>query len=157
MPLVLPPTAPSITRFDGAYRWLSNFWPVTIEVPAWGLTFPSVEHAYQAAKCDDPSERVMFTVGTAGQAKRLGQRVAMRPDFPSQRVAIMDALLKRKFRAGTPLAHQLLATGEAQLVEGNTWGDTFWGVCNGKGMNQLGVLLMHRRAQLQALHPVGDR
>lgn len=32
--------------------------------------------------------------------------------------------------------------------EGNTWGDKFWGVCDGEGENHLGKLLMEVRAEL---------
>ena len=62
---------------------------------------------------------------------------------------VMRGLLARKFAPGTELAARLLATGDAQLVEGNTWGDRFWGVCRGQGRNQLGQLLMERRDQLR--------
>jgi predicted NAD-dependent protein-ADP-ribosyltransferase YbiA (DUF1768 family) len=42
----------------------------------------------------------------------------------------------------------LKATGDEELVEGNWWNDTFWGVCNGVGENNLGKLLMKIRAEL---------
>ena len=33
-------------------------------------------------------------------------------------------------------------------IEGNTWNDTFWGVCNGQGQNWLGKILMLVRSEL---------
>ena len=45
----------------------------------------------------------------------------------------------------------LLATGKATLVEGNSWGDTFWGVCRGKGKNMLGKILMRVRKRLATI------
>ena len=42
----------------------------------------------------------------------------------------------------------LLDTGGAVLIEGNTWNDTFWGACNGKGLNHLGRILMTLRHDL---------
>lgn len=44
----------------------------------------------------------------------------------------------------------LLNTGEAELIEGNTWGDKFWGAVWDKelgwvGQNWLGKLLMEER------------
>lgn len=60
----------------------------------------------------------------------------------------MRALLMVKFAPATELAERLLATGDAQLVEGNTWGDTFWGVCDGVGENHLGRLHMWIRSML---------
>lgn len=62
----------------------------------------------------------------------------------------MRILVEDKFRHyGMRVA--LVGTGDAMLVEGNTWGDKFWGVCRGEGENQLGKLLMERRAFLAAL------
>ena len=60
----------------------------------------------------------------------------------------MAALIAQKFDKGE-LALALKYTGDAELIEGNNWGDTFWGVCNGVGENHLGKLLMARRAQLR--------
>jgi len=61
----------------------------------------------------------------------------------------MHGLLQQKFKHGSPLADLLLKTGTQDLVEGNTWGDTFWGVCRGKGKNHLGRLLMLVRQELR--------
>ncbi len=55
-----------------------------------------------------------------------------------------------KFTRHFDLREKLLATGDRKLVEGNTWGDTFWGVCRGNGKNHLGKILMKIRAELQA-------
>ena len=62
----------------------------------------------------------------------------------------MRSLLAQKFRLGQPLGLRLIATGDAELVEGNTWGDRYWGVVDGVGENRLGELLMDRRAELRA-------
>lgn len=43
----------------------------------------------------------------------------------------------------------MLATGDAYLEEGNTWGDRIWGTVNGSGANRLGVILMQIRAELK--------
>jgi hypothetical protein len=62
----------------------------------------------------------------------------------------MRALLAQKFRLGEPLGLRLLATGGAELIEGNTWDDRYWGVVvDGVGQNRLGQLLMQRRAELR--------
>jgi len=47
------------------------------------------------------------------------------------------------------LGDQLLATGDVELIEGNTWHDTEWGVCNGIGKNKLGKILMRIREILK--------
>lgn len=133
---------PSILAFRDEYRWLSNFWPV----PSLGST---VEHHYQAAKTDDPEWAArILTVRTPGQAKRLGQQAPVRSTWDHDRIPVMRSLLVIKFHPNTILAAQLVNTGDAQLVEGNTWGDTFWGVCNGVGDNHLGELLMWVRSAL---------
>ena len=46
---------------------------------------------------------------------------------------------------------QLLDTGDQELVEYNTWGDTYWGVCTRirQGQNWLGKILMEVREELQ--------
>jgi ribA/ribD-fused uncharacterized protein len=144
-----------ITHFDNQYRFLSNFWPVQIKDKE-GLVFPSVEHAYQACKCRDKSQRAQFTEPTmsSAQAKQLGRKVMLRPDWSYLRLNVMRRLLELKFAPGSELAEKLLATGEEILVEGNTWHDNFWGRCScrncrGKGINHLGQLLMERRAALR--------
>ncbi len=48
------------------------------------------------------------------------------------------------------LAQRLLATGDAELVEGNNWGDRFWGICRGEGRNELGKILMKVRDELRS-------
>lgn len=137
-----------INSFDGEYRWLSNFSPALIVFD--GVVYPTVEHAYQAAKTH-PSLRDPFRYGTPGQAKRLGQKVTMRADWELVKVAVMRELIEKKFLPRTTLGDKLVATGNEELIEGNTWGDRFWGVCGGVGRNQLGILLMDRRLFLRHL------
>ena len=133
-----------IDNFDGEYRFLSNFFcpsPVTLD----GVVYPSVEHAYQAAKTLNPFERQMFIPITCGQAKRLGRKVTLRPDWEEVKIDVMRSLLKQKFAEGTELRQMLDLTKPEELVEGNTWKDRFWGVCEGVGENWLGKLLMEIR------------
>jgi len=134
-----------IDRFTGPYAWLSNFWPCEIEFE--GLTYPSVENAYQSMKFN-PVERKPFAEMTPGQAKRLGQKVDLDSDWHNRKYAIMFLFLGIKFRPGTQEAEWLMSTGDEEIVEGNTWGDTYWGVCNGVGENKLGELLMIIRKAL---------
>ncbi len=54
-----------------------------------------------------------------------------------------------KFTQHSDLGEQLLATGDAELIEGNTWNDTEWGICNGIGDNKLGKILMRIRKILK--------
>lgn len=128
-----------IVTFSGDYEFLSNFFPSPVEFE--GHVYPTVEHAFQAAKTLDPAERDKIrALPTPGQAKRAGKRVQLRPDWNEARVLVMGELVRRKFES-TELRRLLLATGNAELVEGNTWGDRFWGVCKGTGENRLGKIL----------------
>jgi ribA/ribD-fused uncharacterized protein len=139
---------PVIDAFTGPYFFLSNFAESPVEFE--GALYPTVEHAFAAAKTLDPTERELIRLAERpGEAKRLGRQVALRPGWDDLRVEVMRGLLARKFAPGSELAARLLATGDAQLVEGNTWGDRFWGVCRGQGRNQLGQLLMELRDQLR--------
>jgi predicted NAD-dependent protein-ADP-ribosyltransferase YbiA (DUF1768 family) len=129
-----------ITAFQGEHRWLSNFWPAQVELDK--VIYPSVEHAYQAAKSiDDKGQREPFQWGTAGDAKRRGRKLKVRRGWDGMKVQIMQDLIRQKFAPGTALA--------VYIVEGNTWGDTFWGVCRGVGENHLGRLLMEQRDELK--------
>lgn len=136
-----------IDNFSGSYRFLSNFFPARVVME--GREYPSVENAYQAAKCLRLPDRANFVGCSAVQAKRLGRQVVMRPDWDDARLGVMEHLLAEKFARSSALAERLLATGEAELVEGNYWHDTFWGVCDGRGQNHLGRLLMERREILR--------
>ena len=147
-----------IDRFTGKYRFLSNFWPCAVKFE--GVEYPSVEHAYQAAKTNGPSERAwILTAPSPGEAKKRGRKVTLRPDWDeSTRSLVMAYLLVQKFRS-PDLAQKLLETGDAELVEGNTWGDTFWGVDlrTGAGENVLGKALAALRALLlQGIQQVLD-
>lgn len=150
-----PPTPARIDRFVGDHRWLSNFFvcPVRDEQ---GRVYASIEHAYQAAKATTEEDRLRIaSAPSPTKAKHYGAKLDLPPGWNDRRLSVMRALLADKFAAGTELAARLLATGDAVLIEGNTWGDRFWGV-DGIGENHLGRLLMERRAQLQTARPPGD-
>ena len=135
-----------IESFKGKYAFLSNFTPAHVRLD--GVTYPSVEHAFQAAKTlDDTARARILAAPTAGKAKALGQHVKLRDGWDAMRLDVMRALLRQKF-AREPFASRLLATGSVEIVEGNTWGDRFWGVYNGAGENWLGRLLMDVRSEL---------
>lgn len=130
----------------------SNFQPAEVELD--GLRYPTVEHAYQAAKTLDPMQRVEVRLATSpGRAKRLGQHVTKRPDWEEIKVATMMALLRQKFALGTPAARQL-ELYQGTIVEWNSWHDNFWGICTCQscpkiGQNQLGKLLEQLRRELR--------
>lgn len=139
----------TIDSFTGEYRFLSNFWQSRITDPG-----STVEHWYQAMKTLVPEEQQrIIEAPTPGEAKRLGRTVTLRPDWDDIKLDIMLLLVRQKFYRSQIYTHALLATGDEELVEGNTWGDTYWGVCKGVGENHLGKILMQVREELKPLGP----
>lgn len=132
--------------FTGEYRFLSNFYPCDIAFE--NVLYPSVENAYQAAKCWDTSDRIRFCSITAVQAKRLGKIVPIRDDWEEVKLFIMESLVKIKFSNNPSLKKLLIDTGHTYLAEENYWGDTYWGTCKGIGENRLGRILMTVRNEL---------
>jgi N-glycosidase YbiA len=137
----------AIDRFTGDHDFLSNFHPSPVEVD--GILYPTVEHAFQAAKTLTLEEKQAVAAATTpDSAKRKGRKVRLRPDWEQVKVGIMEDLVRLKFTAHPHLRAKPLATGDAELIEGNNWNDRFWGVCRGKGQNQLGLILMGIREEL---------
>jgi ribA/ribD-fused uncharacterized protein len=138
-----------IKGFFGPYRWLSNFCLADVEYS--GVMYRSNEHAYQAAKTLSERERAWFTdpKTTCGKAKRLGLVVTMRDDWNEIKYSVMYDLNRQKYFNHEDLKQMLLDTGMMYLEETNTWGDRYWGVCDGVGENNLGKILMQIRKELK--------
>lgn len=131
----------------------SNFQPVEIELD--GLKWPTVEHFYQAMKTLDPSEqRKIRLAPTPHEAKKLGRQATMRSDWELIKEDVMMRALRAKF-AQPDFKRSLLATGDEQIVEVNSWHDNEWGQCtcpkclHKDGKNKLGKLLMKLREELR--------
>jgi len=179
----LPPESPSqlaqpIMAFKDRWRFLSNFYKAgalsVVLVDSGGhdieMTASTVEHLYQAAKCALGSERIwVLSATSAPDARVRGRQVQMRPDWDLCKIPTMRELIRIKF-LDPGLAQALLHTGDRELIEGNTWGDRFWGMTAGTsgpvaypirviaqgagqrtyhGHNWLGQILMERRAALR--------
>lgn len=138
----------TIDDFRFEYRWLSNFHISPVEYE--GIIYPSSEHAYHAAKNNDPDWKVICsTESRPSFIKKLGSKVELRPDWNSIRVSVMRTILRSKFQ-DPELRKKLIDTGESELIEGNSWGDIFWGVDSrtGGGLNHMGKLLMEIRSEI---------
>jgi N-glycosidase YbiA len=132
-----------IISFTGPNFFLSNFYPC--EVAFEGRVYKSSEHAYMAAKTTDENIRAYIAAqSTPSAAKKVGRSIQLRENWNSIRIHYMQTILESKF-GDYELRDKLNATKGYELIEGNTWGDVFWGVCNGKGQNNLGKLLMQIR------------
>lgn len=134
-----------ISEFRGEYAFLSNMY--TCNITYKGLTFTSSEAAFHSQKCLDRSED--FTKLNPVAAKKLGKKVNLRGDWEDVKYSIMKEIVEQKFLQNNHLKHKLLQTGDAELIEGNTWNDTYWGMCRGKGKNNLGKILMEVREKLK--------
>ena len=133
-----------INSFRGEHFFLSNFYEVPIEYN--GITYRCAEAAFQAQKDLKRSEEFSNLSGKA--AKALGYKVNLRKDWESVKDSIMRKIIIEKFKQNPDILKQLRATGTEDLIEGNSWGDRYWGVCNGVGKNKLGNILMDVRAIL---------
>jgi len=147
-----------IDEFRGKNEFLSNFFmrPFQTDIEfidengehQWITeTFQSVEHAFQASKVFDRDvQKVIRDAATPRKTKKLGRKARLRPDWEEVKVDIMERIVSDKFAQHKDLQLRLLFTGNAELIEGNTWNDDFWGVINGKGgKNHLGKILMRVR------------
>lgn len=154
-----------INKFEGKYRFLSNFYPCEIEYQ--GIKYPSVEHYYVAMKVNDDQlidgrtytsadvREYIAKISTAGEVKRFGRnKIKIRKDWNDVRLKVMNWGVREKFTKHENLKELLLSTTGDELIEGNYWHDVFFGVCeckkcNNKGENHLGRILMDVRNKLQ--------
>ena len=132
-----------IDCFDKEYAFLSNFYETKVHYN--GLTFDSSEAAFQAQKC--PERAHEFVGLSAKESKKLGRKVQMRTDWNEVRIQVMTEIVRTKFEQNSDIRQKLLDTYPEELIEGNYWHDTFWGVCEGIGENHLGQILMQIRRE----------
>ena len=136
-----------INTFTDEYFFLSNFYEVPVTYK--GLTYPSTEAAFHAQKTGNFFQRLKCTRLDPLQSKRYGRTFRLRKNWDEIKCGIMHDIVKAKFTQNPDLGQKLIDTGDAYLVEGNTWKDTYWGVYNGHGENNLGRILMQVRQELK--------
>lgn len=145
-----------VPRFEGDHFFLSNFYeaPTIFSMDGESVTMPTGEHAFQAAKCHaliDSSQKLEYvrsveSCPTPGKAKYAGRSCKIDLDkWEDIKVRCMREVVFQKFLQHPDLRVKLLNTEDSMLVEGNDWGDTYWGRVSGKGYNKLGVILMETR------------
>lgn len=140
----------AIDSFRGEYEFLSNFYEAPVH---YEYNYGSNEAAFQSRKSTNFRDRLDFTSYRPSESKKFGRKVNLRADWESVKVDFMRDIVYAKFLQNPELAEKLLATGDAELIEGNHWHDTFWGVDSktGAGKNWLGKILMEVRANLGRL------
>lgn len=136
-----------IDDFRKEYRWLSNF--ADGDVYVYGEHYQNREAAYQAQKSLDPEIKKQFYDITAREAKKLGVEINLREDWEEVKYGIMYDVCLAFFEQHKEDKQRLLNTGFTYLEEGNTWNDTYWGICNEIGENNLGRILMQIRENLR--------
>lgn len=136
----------NIRGFFAEYRWLSNYHECDVYFD--GDLYGSTEAAYMAGKSTDTFVRTYFNKKnniTPNEAKKLGRIITIRPDWDKIKYDVMSAVVFDKFYRNPELREKLLETGNKHLSEDNHWDDKYWGVCDGKGENALGKILMSVR------------
>ena len=113
-----------------------------------GVTYSTVEEAYQAQKFNDPKIREeIIRSGSAHEAKLLAQRYGdnKRADWDEVKLAIMEELLRKKLEQHEYVSKKLLQTKSYRIVEDSPV-DAFWGIGpDRKGANHLGEIWMKLR------------
>lgn len=116
-----------ISSFTGEFAWASNFYEDPFLVEALGRV-PSLEHAYQACKgLTEQDRRWVLQASSPAEAKRRGRQLKVRPGWDEIKRPLMLRLVLTKFCQSPGLGSLLVGTRGQVLVEGNDWGDTFWG------------------------------
>lgn len=144
------------SKCDIEFRFLSNFWPCSIQFD--GIVWLSSEHLYQALKAkyahSDKLYESIKNASTAAETKVLGKKVKL--DETAQKTwelckeVVMIDVVRLKFNQNTGLKEALLATNGFELVEFAPWCDRFWGVDkNMIGENRMGKILMKVREELK--------
>jgi ribA/ribD-fused uncharacterized protein len=146
-----------IENFNAPFEFLSNFYPCFINYR--GINYSNSEAAYQAQKC--PEQAYRFVGLSGAQAKKLGREIPMRSDWDAVKLEVMSEIVEAKFTQNEGLGKLLLLTGDMEIIEGNYWGDIFWGVCTNRkydhvGENHLGKILMEVRNKLKGERQYGN-
>jgi N-glycosidase YbiA len=137
-------------RVKDPHGSFSNFAPYPIELD--DVVWPTSEHYFQAQKFLDPAIQARFcALASAMEVAQLGRdrSLPLRPDWEAVKDSVMYRVLRAKFGQHPALQAQLLATGNAVLIE-HTRNDRYWADGgDGSGQNKLGLLLMQVRAELR--------
>ena len=142
-----------IKGFRGKYFFLSNFSDSKICYK--GHTYKNGEAAFHSEKNSFSEYKEKLEKANPSEAKKLGRRVKLRPDWEQVKNDVMYEVIYAKFSQNGELRRKLLETGNSILVEDNTWHDNYWGTCScprckdKPGKNMLGITLMRVREALR--------
>ena len=138
-------------RVNDAYGYLSNFAPYSFEID--GLVWSTSEHYFQAQKfLDQAIQEKIRSLKSPMDAALEGRNREnpLRSDWEEVKDDIMRLAVFEKFRQNSAIRKELLATGNATLIE-HTKNDNYWADNgDGTGKNMLGIILMETRGRLKA-------
>jgi len=136
-------------------NWFSNFDKVyTPIVDDFDISYYTLENAFQAAKTLNRKRREEIAILSAGDSKKAGRGVTLRPDWEDVKLSIMKDFVRQKYEKNLDHQFELKRSGNHEIVEWNRWHDNFWGIClcpkckNTEGKNHLGRIIQEVRADL---------
>ncbi|MCD7732121.1 MAG: NADAR family protein [Oscillospiraceae bacterium] len=141
----------AIGFFPREFYCLDNYSANKIEYD--GFVYGTVEEAYQASAFKGVAEDVVEQIRNAGspyEAKQisLANKDRKRPDWDSEKVVVMEELLREKVRQHPYVREMLLKTKDYTIVEDSPK-DSYWGWGpNRDGENNMGKLWMKIRDEL---------
>lgn len=140
--------APGIYGFSGLNRVGSNFYICSGRLVYNDLESDNTESLYQALKARNIQRQHEIARMHPKEAKWAGRNVNLRSDWDLIKDGVMQDITHIKYKL--PVERRwLLGTHGLYLEETNTWGDRYWGVCNGTGLNKLGHTLMRERSIIE--------
>ena len=144
-----PDDSSTTIKFRGPHNSLSNFYGAQLRM--WGLTFPTNEHAYQYRRAMENGEYATAERIRQASHPRVAQQIAknFRTDerWKGMKQSVMYELLEEKSRQCSAFRHDLVASGNATLLEDTS--HEFWARGQqDRGLNVLGRLLMTLRQNL---------
>lgn len=139
----------TINSFKKEYAFLSNYY-----ISKNGFC---AESYFQACKFENTEDKVKVSQMKPNDSKEFAHKSEnkskLRKDWNKISLLVMENALRIKF-LNEPERTMLKNTGDAELIEGNTWHDNFYGSCtcekctNEKKENHLGKLLMKIRREI---------
>ena len=137
-------------KVNDDYGFMSNFAPYPFSDG--GKIWPTSEHYFQAQKFLVPQiqEKIRQIASPMDAAlEGRNRQNPLRPDWEEVKDEVMLQALRMKFIQNPEIAKELLATGDAILIE-HTRNDAYWADGgDGSGKNKLGLLLMQVRKELK--------
>ena len=137
-------------KVNDEYGFMSNFAPYTFSDGS--RIWPTSEHYFQAQKFLVPEiqEKIRQIASPMDAAlEGRNRQNPLRPDWEEIKDEVMLQALRMKFSQNPEIARDLLATGDAIIIE-HTQNDAYWADGgDGTGKNKLGLLLMQVREELK--------